>query len=170
MNLNKHKMEEEQMDMTPMIDVVFLLIIFFMLISDMTQQDLEILTLPKAVSAVPDEPNVKDFRPVINVRQDGVMVVKQEEVFVPTAEGGTDDEQGIKQTLLTFSDLMDTDFFNKELKTGAQIPDDFLLIRADQWTPFHYVQRIMTLCGDTDIQIWKVQLAAGTVEEEKEKP
>jgi hypothetical protein len=65
---------------------------------------------------------------------------------------------------------MDTDFFNKELKTGAQIPDDFLLIRADQWTPFHYVQRIMTLCGDTDIQIWKVQLAAGTVEEEKEKP
>ena len=156
--------------MTPMIDVVFLLIIFFMLISDMTQQDLEILTLPKAVSAVPDEPNVKDFRPVINVRQDGVMVVKQEEVFVPTAEGGTDDEQGIKQTLLTFSDLMDTDFFNKELKTGAQIPDDFLLIRADQWTPFHYVQRIMTLCGDTDIQIWKVQLAAGTVEEEKEKP
>jgi biopolymer transport protein ExbD len=170
MNLNKHKIEEEQMDMTPMIDVVFLLIIFFMLISDMTQQDLEILTLPKAVSAVPDEPDVKDFRPVVNVRQNGVMVVKQEEVFVPTAEGGTDDEQGIKQTLLTFSDLMDTDFFNKELKTGAQIPDDFLLIRADQWTPFHYVQRIMTLCGDTDIQIWKVQLAAGTVEEEKEKP
>jgi len=170
MNLNKHKIEEEQMDMTPMIDVVFLLIIFFMLISDMTQQDLEILTLPKAVSAVPDEPDVKDFRPVVNVRQNGVMVVKQDEVFVPTAEGGTDDEQGIKQTLLTFSDLMDTDFFNKELKTGAQIPDDFLLIRADQWTPFHYVQRIMTLCGDTDIQIWKVQLAAGTVEEEKEKP
>ena len=39
MNLNKHKMEEEKMDMTPMIDVVFLLIIFFMLISDMTQHD-----------------------------------------------------------------------------------------------------------------------------------
>mgnify|MGYP002628451190 CR=1 FL=1 len=170
MNLNKHKMEEEKIDMTPMIDVVFLLIIFFMLISDMTQQDLEILTLPTAISAVPDEPDVKDFRPVVNIRQTGTMVVKKEEVFVPTAEGGTDDERMIKQTLLTFSDLMETDFFDPVAKTGVQLPDDFLLIRADQWTPFHYVQRVMTLCGDKDIQIWKVQLAAATLLEEKAKP
>ncbi|MFT6715306.1 MAG: biopolymer transport protein ExbD, partial [Planctomycetota bacterium] len=99
MNLNKHKMEEEKMDMTPMIDVVFLLIIFFMLISDMTQQDLEILTLPKAISAVPDEPDVDDFRPVINVRQDGAMVVMKEEVFVPNAESSDDDEAELERTL-----------------------------------------------------------------------
>ena len=167
MNLNKHKMEEEKMDMTPMIDVVFLLIIFFMLISDMTQQDLEILTLPKAISAVPDEPDVDDFRPVVNVRQDGTMVVMKEEVFTPSPEGGTDDEKGLKKTLLNFADRMATDFFNKEAQTGEQLPDDFLLIRADQYTSFHYVQRIMTLCGEDSIRIWKVQLAAGTIEDEK---
>jgi hypothetical protein len=170
MNLNKHKMEEEKMDMTPMIDVVFLLIIFFMLISDMTQQDLEILTLPKAISAVPDEPDVKDFRPVVNVRQTGTMVVKKEEVFVSQGEGGDEDEMGIKTTLLKFSDLMEKDHMNLEEGTGDLIPDDFLLIRADQWTPFHFVQRIMTLCGDEEIRIWKIQLAAATIEEEKAKP
>ncbi len=41
MNLSKHQFDELEMNMTPMIDVVFLLIIFFMLITDMTQQDLE---------------------------------------------------------------------------------------------------------------------------------
>ena len=41
MNLAKHDADTDmEMDMTPMIDVVFLLIIFFMIITDMTQQDL----------------------------------------------------------------------------------------------------------------------------------
>ena len=62
---------------------------------------------------------------------------------------------------------MATDFFNKEAQTGEQLPDDFLLIRADQYTSFHYVQRIMTLCGEDSIRIWKVQMAAGTIEDEK---
>ena len=51
MNLAKHDPETEmEMNMTPMIDVVFLLIIFFMIITDMTQQDLEELTLPMAAT------------------------------------------------------------------------------------------------------------------------
>ena len=37
-----------ELDMTPMIDVVFQLIIFFMLITDMSQKELEELYLPKA--------------------------------------------------------------------------------------------------------------------------
>jgi biopolymer transport protein ExbD len=171
MNLNKHKMEEEKMDMTPMIDVVFLLIIFFMLISDMTQQDLEILTLPKAISAVPDEPDVDDFRPVINVRQDGAMVVMKEEVFVPNAESSDDDEAELERTLLNIATRMKKDYFDPEnpsAGTGKKdLPDDFLLIRADQYTSFHFIQRIMTLAGHESVKIWKIQLAAGTIEDEK---
>ena len=42
MNLSRHDPETEMdLDMTPMIDVVFLLIIFFMIITDLTQQELE---------------------------------------------------------------------------------------------------------------------------------
>ena len=44
MKLNKHDPQTDmELDMTPMIDVVFLLIIFFMIITDLTQQDLEVL-------------------------------------------------------------------------------------------------------------------------------
>jgi len=168
MNLSKHQSEEMKMDMTPMIDVVFLLIIFFMLITDMTQQDLEVLTLPKAKTAVADEPDPKEFRPVINIRQTGVMVAKRETIFSPATDGSKDDEKDLMGYLVNTSSLMKTDFFDKEKKTGVQIPDDFLLIRADRFTPFHYVQRVMTDCGNTDVQIWKIQLAAGT--EAKEKP
>lgn len=168
MKMNKHKLEDTKMDMTPMIDVVFLLIIFFMLISDMTQQDLEVLTLPKAKTATPDEPDAKEFRPVINIRQSGEMISMREVIFAPAVDGAKDDEKGLQKNLINTADLMEKDFFNKEAKTGKMIPDDFLLIRADRFTPFHYLQRIMTVAGDPDIAIWKIQLAAGTLEEGKE--
>lgn len=43
------------LDMTPMIDMVFNLIIFFMVITDMSQRDLEYLILPKADQAIEDD-------------------------------------------------------------------------------------------------------------------
>ncbi|MDF1801194.1 MAG: biopolymer transporter ExbD [Planctomycetota bacterium] len=164
MNLSKHKFEELELDMTPMIDVVFLLIIFFMLITDMTQQDLEVLTLPKATTAEPDEPDPKDFRPVINITQTGDMIVKRDKIFSGKDGGGDEDETDLKKKLFDYSKLMEQEHFDKEAGTGPMIPGEFLLIRADQFTLFHYVQRVMTLCGDKDIQIWKVQLAAATEE------
>ena len=68
MNINKHDAQTEmEMNMTPMIDVVFLLIIFFMIITDLTQQDLEELKLPEARSAIEDKPDPKVVRPIINM-------------------------------------------------------------------------------------------------------
>ena len=52
-----------ELDMTPMIDVVFQLIIFFMLLMDMSQDELELLNLPKAETAVADEPDPHVIRP-----------------------------------------------------------------------------------------------------------
>ncbi len=53
----KSKIHEEEapMDMTPMIDCVFLLMIFFVLVIDLSQKDMEDLILPMAQYAVPDE-------------------------------------------------------------------------------------------------------------------
>ena len=47
--------EDAKMDMTPMIDCVFLLMIFFVLVIDLSQQELEDLILPKAEKTVPDD-------------------------------------------------------------------------------------------------------------------
>ena len=51
MNIEKMVKEELDMDMTPMIDCVFLLMIFFVLVIDLSQKNLEDLILPRAESS-----------------------------------------------------------------------------------------------------------------------
>ena len=77
------KSQDVDMDMTPMIDCVFLLMIFFVLVIDLSQQDLEDLILPEATEAVPDE-NPPEVRPIINIAQNGRMVYKGNDWYVPS--------------------------------------------------------------------------------------
>ena len=70
--------EKAEMDMTPMIDCVFLLLIFFVLVIDLSQKDLEDLILPKAEHAEPDD-SPPDVRPIINIMQDGTVMYKGNE-------------------------------------------------------------------------------------------
>ena len=168
MNINKHDPETDmEMNMTPMIDVVFLLIIFFMVITDMTQQDLEDLTLPVAVKADPDKPKPGEMRPVVNINIDGTVKVKREKIFDPEA---SDQFKKLKAYLADSAAKMEKEHFNKEAGTGPLIPANALLVRADQNTPFKYVQKVMELCGLEGIQIWKVQLAASEPPENANKP
>lgn len=57
---------ETEVDMTPMIDLTFLLIIFFIIVNDMSKKELEELKLPVAKMAGHDEP--PPTRPILNVR------------------------------------------------------------------------------------------------------
>ena len=59
--------EDIELNMTPMIDVVFNLIIFFMIVTDMTQKELEQLTLPKSSEAVEDTGDETERRVIINI-------------------------------------------------------------------------------------------------------
>ena len=144
--------------MTPMIDVVFLLIIFFMIITDLSQKELEVLKLPIAVMATEDKPNPEDNRPIINIRQDGTVIVKRETIYDPEE----DNYEQLEQYLSQKAGFMDTEL---DEKLGKELPDDPILIRADENTPFKMVQKIMLLCGKEGIQIWKVELAATPPEE-----
>jgi len=155
MKLNKHDAQTEmEMNMTPMIDCVFLLIIFFMIVTDLTQQDLEELKLPVAVAAVEDKPDPKVVRPVLNVLHTGQMLWKRKELYNPEKD---DDITELSAFLADQSRLMPKKF---DEQTGQNLPDNPLLIRADQNTPFKYIQRIMEICGKQGIQIWKLELAA----------
>jgi biopolymer transport protein ExbD len=65
--MSRHEADTEtEVDMTPMIDMTFLLIIFFIIVNDMSQKDLEELKLPIAMEAGHDDP--PENRPVLNVR------------------------------------------------------------------------------------------------------
>ena len=74
--------EKAEMDMTPMIDCVFLLMIFFVLVIDLSQKDLEDLILPKAIH-VEEDKNPPDVRPIINIMQDGTVMHKGEARYIP---------------------------------------------------------------------------------------
>jgi len=168
MNLAKHDPETEMdMDMTPMIDVVFLLIIFFMIITDLTQQDLEELKLPVAQSAQPDEPDPKVVRPVINILHDGTMIVKRETLYDPEANDLTKTKSFLAdqaRLMLAGKRKKGWDYLNPDDPSSPKVPDNPLLIRSDQNTEFKFIQRIMELCGQKGIQIWKLELAAAEPE------
>lgn len=161
MNLNKHDAQTEmEMNMTPMIDVTFLLIIFFMIITDLTQQDLEELKLPVAMQAVPDEPDPSKVRPVVNVLSSGDIIVKRETLFSQEQGDTTRLERYLSDQASFMLQKGDWEYMNPEAQSGAKIPANPLLIRSDQNTPFNMIQKIMEICGKEGIRIWKLELAA----------
>src|SRR5262245_66591797 len=118
-----------EMDMTPMIDVVFQLIIFFILITDMTQSDLEELRLPVAANAVHDRPDPKVVRPVINVLPDGEFRVKRRTLYSPEKDDLTETERYLADQARQMPKERDPDL-------GLDLPKNPLLIRADQNAEF----------------------------------
>jgi biopolymer transport protein ExbD len=164
---------EVEVDMTPMIDLTFLLIIFFIIVNDMTQQELEDLKLPVAQKAGHDDP--PPGRPILNVLEDGSIIWKKNLLYWPGIEPRGQDPirknrpdyyWKLAQTMeLEFVRWMETDF-----DEGLQmdLPDEPILIRADRNTPFRYIQRIMEVCSRQNILIWKVQLAASEPESAQE--
>ncbi len=166
MNLSNSDPETDmEMDMTPMIDVVFLLIIFFMIITDMTQKDLEELELPMAITAVEDKPDPDTLRPIINIPHTGRIIVRQVHMYDPEVDDGKPEPYAeVKRYLATAAELMP----QEPLGEGSSImlPDDPLLVRADESTLFKHIQKVLELCGQEGIQIWKVQLAVAVPEDD----
>ncbi|MHC5209382.1 MAG: ExbD/TolR family protein [Planctomycetota bacterium] len=140
-----------KMDMTPMIDVVFQLIIFFMLVTDMTQQDLAELKLPVAQMAAKDE--TEEGRMTINVLKEGEIEIKR-------VKYATLDDAGAVSALRSF--------LAREVALGKKEPDGTseraLLIRADQHTEFKHIQKVMRICGENGIRVYKIHLAAAQPE------
>ena len=154
--------EPDNMNMTPMIDVTFQLIIFFMLVTDMTQQQLERLTLPVASQAL-REKFADDSILVVNIRKDGVALIQRKVVFRPPAQPG----QRVDAKLLE-------DIFRarQQMKKYQEIEgkDDYvkypLLIRADRSAHWEWVQLIMMIAANPQIGgVTRVQLGANLGQE-----
>ncbi len=161
-NSDKVKQDAE-MDMTPMIDCVFLLMIFFVLVIDLSQQDLEDLILPEAKFQEPDD-SPPDVRPIANILQDGSIYYKANKRFDPN-----DPELGKEKYI---AELLQEWRRNPELTvipdpvSGVMLVDDPVLIRADKWTEWHYIGKFMTACSQPKAAFWKLELAMS--EQDKE--
>jgi biopolymer transport protein ExbD len=128
-----------------------------MLISDLSQQELEDLELALAIEAVEDKPDPKLRRPILNIHQDGRIVVKRDTLFDP-ADGNTDRSQvaSYLQSMAALSPVDEEGF-----------PENPILIRADENTPFRELQKIMEMCAAKDIRIWKIEIAAKVLKKDE---
>ena len=168
MDVRKLVQQNVEMDMTPMIDCVFLLMIFFVLVIDLSQKNLEDLILPRAEYQEPDD-KPPENRPIINVLQNGAVVYEKNVVYDPTVDGKN--FAPIKQLLIDIrrQGLLTNRLKLKEENIGGKMVgliDDPILIRADKWTEWHYIGEIMKQCSQPEIAFWKVELAMS--EQDKE--
>ncbi len=126
-----------KLNMTPMIDCVFLLNLFFMTVTEITRQDeIENLLLPDIENAKADDKPDPE-RLVINIKKDGVMIISGSE--------RTDDE--VIDALITESRLT---------QTREGVSDRTVLIKADKRTEFRFIRKLMFWCVQRNIKIWRV--------------
>ena len=168
MDVQKLVQQNVEMDMTPMIDCVFLLMIFFVLVIDLSQKNLEDLILPRAEYQEADD-KPPENRPIINVLQNGSVVYEQKVVYDPAVH--LKNYGPIKQLLLDIRRqglLTGTLHLKEENIGGKMVPliDDPILVRANKWTEWHYIGEIMKQCSQPEIAFWKVELAMS--EQDKE--
>ena len=162
---------EEQIgcNLIPMIDIMFLLLLFFMLGADMSQRDLEDVVLPQA-DQVREDPNTRgeegtttvnvhhrhssaDFNCPVN---EAGGVCREEDhwrVAIHSREY-TPDMMRSKLEEEANSELED------QVDPGAQkrLSRRKVMVRADRMAPYGLVQKIIETCGT--VGLYKVEVGA----------
>ena len=148
-------LEPPEINMTPMIDIVFQLIIFFMIVIDLSQKDLEALVLPMSNMAIDDEP--EEGRLYVNINRSGDYILKRQKLDLNALEG----------QLQLRVDAPRRD--GEPTRDSMGLATRPLLIRCDQAAEFKHVQKVMFVCGKEGLKIWKLELAAGQAKKDEEE-
>ena len=138
----RKKPPQVSLNMTPMIDIVFQLIIFFMLVSEFQNMEMEQITLPFALKAkeVVEPPD----RLVINVTSRG-------ETTVMRRPYSTEQLSGLLANRARMS------------RGEDGLSNVAVKIRADAECKYLHVQRILTQCMEQGI--WKLSFGASHTED-----
>ena len=140
--MKKPKNEDVSLDMTPMFDVVFQLIIFFVVTLKMSDD--------------------KDTTIKLADGKNGIVLTQEElppsQLTIDVAASGR-----VSMSNITMSDAMIYNAVDKRVKAyGTDFP---CMIRADKKTPHKYVAKVMNLCAAAGM--WKVSFVA--IQEHKAK-
>ena len=113
---------EEDFPMTPMIDMVFLLLVFFMTVSTLAQADRQVeLELPESASS--DVPNDLSDRGTISIDATG-------QIYMGS----------IPQTLQEMQSLL-----KKSLTENSELR---IHLRADRTTEYQYIKKVLRACAE----------------------
>ena len=128
MRLKKHaRSTRMQMDMTPMIDIVFLLIIFFMTVSQMSEVANERLQLPRQSGGEEQKPKTM----VVNVTESGAFRVAGQTITIARLVG----------------------LAHSELQRVGDDPDRLIVVvRADERGASRGVNEVVTALGTLGVK------------------
>ena len=150
------------LNMTPMIDIVFQLVTFFMLTLDMSQKELAVLDLPRANQGIEDKaPNTNvnaayedKQRFVINIEAGGNLMFKGKKWALANSNPAEQDQalESLRQELRKLT-------HDPRLRNADGTSKAMVLVRGDRKAKWKYVQWIMQVCSDQNIQIYKIHFA-----------
>jgi biopolymer transport protein ExbD len=138
----KRPLKDAKMDMTPMIDIVFMLIIFFIIVSELSKAELEQVTLPFAEKAQKDEQDNPN-RLIINVTggDDSGTLIVNKRVYSPP------------ELAELISRAAQTN------PTGADgLPSLKIKIRGDRDVEWKHIQNVMMACMRASV--WQLSFGA----------
>ena len=118
--------QADEIQMAPLIDIIFLILVFFMVTSVYANLESEVdITLPTANSAIQGERTQGEI--FINVREDGTIIVNERTMDVPEL-------QGVLQ------------------RVAEYFPGGSVIIRADAGVSHGRVMAVLYSCRQSDIQ------------------
>ena len=139
-----------EVNMTPMIDCTFLLLIFFMVVSEMSSLDMEALALPHANQAEPPEEPPADRMITVNIKKDD-------------AKKGFVRIQGRNYNEDKLTELLRKEAIKSGREHDPKFPKIpiyklFVLIRCDREAKYETVQWVFKACSMNGV--YKTILAA----------
>lgn len=162
--IRKHTVPDAdiELDMTPMIDIVFQMIMFFIIITDFSQDDIALLDLPWSTAGEEDKGD-DETRIIINVtapvptkadpkKWDKKLRSRANKILV---RGKEKDFVALYKYLLA-AGVRNPRYQDKE---HPALSNRSLLIRCDGSQAFDYVKAILQICANPDIAIYKIEIA-----------
>lgn len=148
--------DDAKLNLTPMIDVTFLLVVFFMLTVDLSQKEFFPVELPYATEGVEDKEERTDIRRfIINLSAAGEVYFKDQVFDLASDDPGKQDDAIIALTD-ALRQIHGTDRLLRENDGASKVP---VMIHADWGAKWKYVQWIMQACAHPEIKIYKLHFA-----------
>ena len=122
----KQAEETASIELTPIIDMVFLLLIFFLVATSFHQTEREMqIALPSAVSAEPISTALREL--IVNVDAEGAIIVN----------GARLEPNGLREVI------------DRSVATN---PDQKVTVRGDRSTAYENIVRVLDICKGAGIQ------------------
>ena len=141
-------------NLVPMIDIMFLLLLFFMLSADMSQREIEDVALPPAESAKDDRGN--DARVTVNIYH------AYDVRCAEAAAGHVCREERHWRLGIRGRDFADPAVLREWLQLETRPAECEVHIRADLSAPYGLAQRVMHACVKVGISRIEVGVAKKT--------